>query len=493
MTEQALPQKPVVILGAGCAGLTAAYQLTQKKIPVIIIEKENCVGGLARGILFDGNIYEFGPHIFHSPQADLRHWIQELMGSELISYNRTIKIKFHDTYYDYPLPFLKVLFSFSLLTLFKAVASFLYQTLLSKAYPGEVSTAETVLRRSFGDVLYRIFFKDYIQRVWGIPACRLSPDFARERVPRLGAFPLLDRLQVFFRPREKAPKTGQFIERVEGPLFTTKRGFSPILEKLASEIKMRGGEINLGAHVTKLITDKDVVVSIEYLKEKSLHTISPSAVLSTLPITSLVEMIHPQQNETEWRRSTPTIRFRPLVCVGIHLRRSRVLPASLVYYREYSFNRISDFSYFGFKIQPPGTTQLVAELTCGVEDDFWKNDDSAKRAVVNDLAVEFGIRESEILGTTVYKTEHGYPIYELGYESHLQKSIDLANSFNNLAITGRQGLFKYINSHLVMGLAIQAADQITHKLSHLGESGLTESLGKTKCPEPAVTSIGNVA
>jgi len=146
------------------------------------------------------------------------------------------------------------------------------------------------------------------------------------------------------------------------------------------------------------------------------------------------------------------------------VRRARVLPASFVYFREHSFNRISDLSQFGFEIEPRGSTIVVAEIACQVEDDYWKDDALARRDVVADLVREGLVREDEILQTHVFRSAHAYPVYSLHYEGHRQTLLDAVERMANLETAGRQGRFSYINTHVAMKMGYEAADRLIAKL-----------------------------
>ena len=159
---------PTIILGAGCAGLAAAYRLRKKGRDVVVIEAEDHAGGLAGGIRIQGSVYEYGPHIFHTTDPEILADVKELMGAELLPYKRTIQIKFLGNYFQFPLSIPDVLQKLPLLTVLHAALSFAYWFVRGALVRPEVESSETVLKRYYGDVLYRLFFRDYITRVWGI-------------------------------------------------------------------------------------------------------------------------------------------------------------------------------------------------------------------------------------------------------------------------------------------------------------------------------------
>ena len=156
---------PVIVLGAGCAGLSAAWRLRAAGREVIVIEAEDHVGGLAGGVRIGGSVYEYGPHIFHTTDPEILADIKGLMGADLLPYRRTIKIKFLGSYFQFPLTIKDILSKLPPAMVVKAGLSFAYRFVEGALFRPKVETSETVLRRYYGDVLYKIFFKDYIERV----------------------------------------------------------------------------------------------------------------------------------------------------------------------------------------------------------------------------------------------------------------------------------------------------------------------------------------
>jgi protoporphyrinogen oxidase len=150
-------KNPVVILGAGCAGLAAGRRLREKGVPIVMLELEDHVGGLAGGVRLGGDIYEYGPHIFHTTDAKILADVIALMGSDLLPYERTIQIKFLGNYFQFPLSIKDVLFKLPLTTVAHAALSFMWHFAKGAVMRPESENSETILRRYYGDVLYKIF------------------------------------------------------------------------------------------------------------------------------------------------------------------------------------------------------------------------------------------------------------------------------------------------------------------------------------------------
>ena len=151
---------PVVVLGAGCAGLSAGRRLRELGLPVVVLEAEDHVGGLAGGVRVGGDVYEYGPHIFHTTDASVLTDIKTLMGPELLPYERTIRIKFLGEWFTFPLAISDVLMKLPLTTTIHAGLSLVWHACTGRLFAPAQENTETVLRREYGEVLYKLFFKE---------------------------------------------------------------------------------------------------------------------------------------------------------------------------------------------------------------------------------------------------------------------------------------------------------------------------------------------
>jgi protoporphyrinogen oxidase len=457
---------PVVVLGAGCAGLSAARRLRALGRPVLMLELEDHVGGLAGGIQLGGDTYEYGPHIFHTTDAKILSDVKALMGRDLLPYERTIQIKFLGNYFKFPLSIKDVLFKLPLTTVLRAGLSFVWHFLKGIIVHPGVENSETILKRYYGDVLYKIFFKDYIERVWGVSPAAFSPSFAKERIPR---FNILELLGKALAPLKAAfagggvMKTEGYVEKVEGELWTTRKGFSMICERMAEDLLKQGGELRLGARVTGLKREGARVTAVEYEHGGEKKTVTCSGVVNTLAINEAPKLISPSLGAAV-DAAADSLRFRAIVFVGLKVRRPKVLRASFMYFREQSFNRITDLAHFGFHMNPPGTTLLVAEITCGPKDAIWSDEAAAVEAVISDLVREDVIRRDEVSASHVFRARHAYPIYSLGYEAALKTVLDAFDALENAETAGRQGRFQYVNTHVALRMGLDAAESLDRRL-----------------------------
>jgi protoporphyrinogen oxidase len=463
-------EAPVVVLGAGCAGLSAARRLREAGRPVLIVEAEDHAGGLAGGVRLGGDVYEYGPHIFHTTDAKVLADVKGLMGGDLLPYERTIQIKFLGGYFKFPLSMKDVLFKLPLTTVLRAGASFAWHFTTGAFAKPAVENSETVLKRYYGAVLYKIFFKDYIERVWGVSPARFSPSFARERIPRLNLLEFLDKALAAAKrvlSRGGEARTEGFVEKVEGELWTTKRGFSLICDRMAEDAVKKGAELLLSARAVAVRREGARVTAVEVESGGARRTIACSGVVNTLAINEAARMFSPPL-APEVQAAAAALRFRAIVFVGLKVRRPKVLRASSMYSREHAFNRITDLAHFGFHMDPPDTTLLVAEITCDPADAVWTDEAMAVEAVTADLVREKVLERGEIMASTVFRTRHAHPMYLLGYETALKTLLDAFAGLENAETAGRQGRFQYVNTHIAMRMGFDAADRLDRKLAKIG-------------------------
>ena len=463
-----MDKKIVAILGGGLTGLAAGIYLSRNGFEPHIFEKENQMGGLVGGKIINRNIYEYGPHFFHSNNPNIVNEIRMAVGDDLIDFERTILIKFMNDYFKYPLSVFEVFKKMPKSLVIKAVLELIRANIRSIFKKDKDPSSETLLLNFYGKTLYKLFFKDYIYRVWGMYPDKFSPRFARERIPKISASIFLNKLISPIRTRFSKKKVKDFVENVDGRLFTTKMGYRGINEKLIDEYLKNGGIIHLNSEVNKIILNDNSVNKIFYTennkneKTGSKKEFYCDAVINTLPVTELINMINPEVPQ-DIKKASEELEYRALVFVGILVKKEKVLPVSFMYFREHSFNRIYDSSYFGHDTVSPNTTIIVCEISSSGSDRWWEDDDYCIKKAISDLEREKIIKEKDILETHVYRYRYGYPVYKLGFENNLEIIMNFINDIKNMDTAGRQGLFQYINGHIAIQMGFDAAEKIMDK------------------------------
>lgn len=450
---------PVAVLGAGCAGLAAGLSLVRRGFSVVLLEETSRVGGLAGGVSINQNIYEYGPHIFHTTDPVILAEVKDICRDVILPFEKSIKIKFLGKYFDFPLSVPDVIFKLPFKTVVKASLSLVGHFLVGMvAGKKALVNSEAVLKRYYGNTLYEIFFKSYIKKMWNIEPKDLSPAFAQQRIPRFDFLKFFSNLRDFVGIKsKKAVPTENYVERTEGEQFTTDQGFSLIAEKLSQEFVRLGGRIQLNCKVTQVSV---LAAANRYkVRTESGAEYEVGSVVSTLPINKFPSMIEPALPD-HIIKAASALSFLPIVFVGLLVNKKNVLPASFMYFRDKSFNRVTDLGRFKIKVKPEGATILVAEITCSPTDRFWLDAEYCKSQTIQELVSEGLLSRSDVLEAHVFRTDVGYPVYKLGYESHLQTVLSHLEGLANLYSIGRQGRFAYINTHVAMKMGFETAAQI---------------------------------
>ncbi|MBI4040661.1 MAG: FAD-dependent oxidoreductase [Deltaproteobacteria bacterium] len=467
--------KKIIVLGGGFAGTWAAYNLAVSGHTVFLLEKRPVLGGLSRVCKINQNYYELGSHLFHTDSQPLLDKFQSLFPGEFLEVERFFRIKFNDQFFRYPLTMVDIIRGLGFKTNLQCFVSLVFYLVKGKLKKVKYQTAEDVLIYRFGKKLYTVFFEDYIEKFWGVHPRQLDASFAIRRISRLDVSDFFKKIFVFFQDafkfrRKASPGTtgsqkDKFIEPVVGKLFYNKHGgMHRIFEKLASEIKSHGGHVFTevrGLHMG-VQGERATQVAFECLGEH--HELTCDEVISSIPLSELVKSIQiPQKKDIE--QNLEKIRYRSLIVVGILVKRSSVMPSLLTYYRNLSFNRLTEPKNYGLEIYPKGCTILLAEVSCEKTDRLWQEDDLVKKQVIGDLVRENIIQEEEVLEVHVLKDEHAYPVFLNDYPVHLEQIASWLSQFENIYSIGRQGMFQYVNQHVVMKMAEKVVENINANLT----------------------------
>ena len=290
---------------------------------------------------------------------------------------------------------------------------------------------------------------------------------ARERIPRFNFLELTEKLarSLGFR-RSKRVGTSGFVEKLEGELYTTRQGFSMITDRLSRRLEQDGAKFLYRARVVGLRREGDQVTGVDIEEGGKRRTLDCSAFVNTLPINEAARMVSPALG-ADVAAAADALRFRALVFVGLKIRRPRVLPAALMYFREHSFNRITDLSYFGFEIMPEGRSLIVAELTCDPDRDTVWSDEKLVRDSGSPISKA---RRSSLARRSRRPTFIARAMASRCIRWATKSAGDASPSslrLTNTETAGRQGRFQYVNTHVAMKMGYEAADRLLKRLAHV--------------------------
>jgi len=452
----------IVVLGGGPCGMYAALTLAKAGKKVTLLEKEEVTGGLARGHRRGENFYDLGCHMLHAFDKEIFETIKGIMGEERIEVPLNATIKWAGNFYRYPLQFGDMVKGMPKVMLIRCSVGLLFYQFLNKINPKEPQNAEEALIQLYGKPLYRFFFKDFTENYWGFPTTELSATFITTKMPRLSAVDVLKKALGKFGLKEKQ---GEAVESAlsEETLHYSRNGAEGMARCLAGEIEKLGCRVITNAEVCAIHREGDRIASVTYRDNQEEggeeHTVFCDEVISTIPIHEFV-MASGDLAPEDVLESAAQLRTKPIAVYGLLVNKEKAINSLYIYYRSRCFHRVGEPKNAGLIVRPADHTVLIVETTCEVGDDKWNGDQSFIDKIAADLEDEGICQKEEIVETHVLRTQHGYPVFALGFEPHLKAVQDFVESLENVRSVGRQGGFCYPNMHSAMRMGADAADEI---------------------------------
>lgn len=446
----------VVVLGAGPAGLSAAWKLSEAGWDVEVLEANDYVGGLAHTMSRDGYLFDFGPHRFHSANPAILAEIERLMGAMPTRICKT-QVYFRDKFYTYPLSAGNLLTSLSPTLAAACFVDFLATWVRNKIRPAEDDSFKSWVVNRFGRRLYDVYFGPYTAKVWGRDPSKLAASWAAQRVAVVDLWDLILRMLKIRREDNDfhhSPFKAEF--------YYPERGVGRIYERMAEEVVKNGGRLSLESRVKQVNCADDRVESVLVERDGRLEEIHADYFVSTVPISPLVRSLRPFAPE-DVLGAASQIQFRAMIFLFLELDRATVTDDHWIYFPDVGtvFNRISEMKNFSTEAAPPGKTSLTVEISCDADDDVWNApEDELYRRSVQGLVQAGLIRERDVLGHSFARTRNAYPTYDLKFEANLGKIAYHLASWPNLVVCGRQGLFRYVNQDHAIEMGLCAAEEI---------------------------------
>ena len=449
------PARPVLVLGAGPAGLTAGYLLAKQGKAVIVLESTDQIGGLARTEVRDGYRFDLGGHRFFTKVKEVDELWHEIMKEEFLKRPRQSRIYWNDKFLEYPLQGMDVIKQLGPVELTRCMLSYLWAAIKPK---GREDTFEQWVSNRFGKRLYQHFFKTYTEKLWGVPTDEIRAEWAAQRIKGLSFFSAAR--AAFFGNRGNKIKS--LISEFNYPRY----GPGQMWEQMAAEIREHGGEVRMNAPVTRLRIEDGKVLEVLAGGE----TLEPSHVISSLPLRTTVGIADPHA-PGEVRDAARGLRYRDFLTVSLVIEGTKDLfPDNWIYIHQPGVQvlRIQNFRSWSPWMVPNETDASIGmEYFCFEGDQLWSSSD--------DELVELAKREIEKLGLAkaakvkfgfVVRVHKAYPIYDVEYAERVQTIRRWLSDITNLTQVGRNGLHRYNNSDHSMLTAMRAVDNLVLGTHH---------------------------
>ena len=452
----------VCVIGAGPAGLTAAYCLTKQARPVVVVEKDPVyVGGISRTVNYNGFSFDIGGHRFFSKAKEVVDLWHEILPDDFIERPRLSRIYYDGKFYSYPLKAFEALGNLGLIESAACMLSYA----AAKTFPiREARTFHDWVRNQFGERLFRIFFKTYTEKVWGMSCDEISADWAAQRIKGLDlSVAIINALKRSLRPRRPARAGGPVVKTLIESFQYPRRGPGMMWEAAARKIAAAGGRILMGRDMQRLAFDAERKLwRIEVANaDGECETVTARHVVSSAPVRELVEKISPRPISLFHARE---LRYRDFLTVALMVDRSDLFPDNWIYIHDpaVKVGRIQNFGSWSPEMVQAGMSCLGLEYFCFEGDGLWTSSDADLIALARQECAKVGlIAADEVVDACVVRQPKAYPVYDDAYRDNIAMvRRDLEQSYPTLHLVGRNGMHKYNNQDHAMMTAMLTARNI---------------------------------
>ncbi|HSS40972.1 MAG TPA: NAD(P)/FAD-dependent oxidoreductase [Solirubrobacterales bacterium] len=444
---------PVAVLGAGPAGLTAAYRLVRRGVPVVVFEAGEEVGGLARTVVRDGYRFDLGGHRFFTKSAEVEALWEDLLGPELLVRPRLSRIYWRGRFIEYPLRPADVFAKVGPLELARSLASYARARLRRRA---EAETYEEWVSARFGRRLFGLFFKTYTEKVWGVPTDELRAEWAAQRIADLSVASAL---------RAALPGGGETPKSLIEEFRYPRLGPGQMWEELARRVEGGGGEIRLGAPVEGLEHEDGRLTAVRAGGER----VAVSAAISSIPLRTTAGVAEPAP-PPEVTDAAAGLRYRDFLTVALQIDGEPPFPDNWVYVHDprARVGRIQNFRAWSPWMTPdPRRSCLGLEYFCFEGDDLWDSSDEELVDLGRREVAELGLVDPErVAGGHVVRVPKAYPVYDSEYAGRVETIRRWLDGISNLQQIGRNGLHRYNNSDHSMLTAMRAVENLCDGANH---------------------------
>jgi protoporphyrinogen oxidase len=445
----------VFVIGAGPAGLAAAYELSKKGVFVSVLEKLDQVGGLSRTLKHDDCLFDIGPHRFFTKNDEVRQFYVDVLADDVITVQRLTRILYKNTLFDYPLTPLNVVKGLGFGECAHVICDYALAQTQHLFNPVEARTFEDWVTQHFGRRLHETFFKTYTEKVWGMPCTNISADWAAQRIKSL-SLPQAVR-NAFFKGNGRTT-----VKSLIDEFLFPRLGSGQLYEKLARQVVMNGGRLRTGSKVKRVIRENERIRSVVIENSAGeVDQVDVDFLLSSAPLTELIEMMEPRPPD-HVMASCRSLRFREHL--GVHLKiRGPLFRDNWIYIHSKNVRMARVSNYRNFSPEMAGANDNISPLTAEYfafkDDPIWTSSDEAliALAAAELKSMELIRTEQQVISGFIVRSEKAYPLMELGYEKHISVVKSWLDGFENLLPIGRSGMFKYNNQDHAIATGLLAA------------------------------------
>ncbi|MEO8174338.1 MAG: NAD(P)/FAD-dependent oxidoreductase, partial [Sediminibacterium sp.] len=447
--------KKVAIIGAGPAGLTAAYLLAKGGQQVTVFEKDpQYVGGISRTESYKGYHFDIGGHRFFSKSKEVEDFWTEILGDEMLERPRSSRIYYNGKFFSYPLAAFEALSKLGIFESALCVLSYLK----AKVFPVKNPTNfEDWVVNQFGRRLFNIFFKTYTEKVWGIPCNQISADWAAQRIKGLSLSSAI--WNALFKPKPGKSKD-KVIKTLIDSFRYPKYGPGMMWETCAEKCKQMGVQVimNCGVNHISLANNHWKVDTTDGNSQDGFDY-----VLSSAPMREMIAHVSPRFPEHAFS-SSQHLGYRDFLTVVLICKDEDAFTDNWIYIHDPSVKvgRIQNFkSWSPYMVPDPSMACYGLEYFCFEGDGLWTSSDETLINLAKKEIQQIGLtNENAVVDGYVVRQPKAYPVYDHSYKENVEAVRAALKNYPGLYLVGRNGMHKYNNQDHSMMTAMLAAKNI---------------------------------
>ncbi|HSI33161.1 MAG TPA: NAD(P)/FAD-dependent oxidoreductase [Tepidisphaeraceae bacterium] len=450
------PPGDILIIGAGPAGLTAAYELSRHGVTGTIVEADVVVGGIARTVERDGYRFDLGGHRFFTKVKEIENLWDEMLGEPMLTRPRLSRIFYGGKFYDYPLKPWNALRNMGFFRATACMASYARAKVSPIKSPANY---EQWVTNQFGKKLFRMFFKSYTEKVWGIPCDQIGADWAAQRIKGLS---LGEAVRNALLGQRK--NGGGVVKTLIDSFRYPRLGPGQLWENCTKTLVDRGWRVRMNTKVVGLATEGERVSAVTVrTPDGATETLPAAQVFSSMPLRSLLRGLTPTP-PPDVLAAANKLAYRDFLVVALVIDAPDLFPDNWIYVHEPQVNvgRIQNFKNWSPAMVPdPAKTCLGMEYFVNEGDELWSmNDDDLVKLAYSELQ-KIGLAGGPLEKGYVVRVPKAYPVYDTGYQERLGTIREWVTRFDNLHCIGRNGQHRYNNQDHSMATALIAARNVT--------------------------------
>ena len=437
----------VAIIGAGPAGLTAAYLLAKNNVKVTVLEADPVyVGGISRTATYKGFHFDIGGHRFFSKSKEVNDFWQEILPDDMLDRPRSSRIFYGGKFFAYPLKAFEALTKLGVIKSTLCVLSWMKARVFPVPNP---TNFEDWVSNQFGKRLFNTFFKSYTEKVWGMNCKDISADWAAQRIKGLS---LGSAIKNALFPQRQPKDKSKVIKTLINSFKYPRKGPGMMWEACAEKTKAMGGQIAMGAKVTGCAYDeKNETWALRFQDQQgNVQTLEAEHVISSAPMRELARGLMPPVSERA-KQAADSLKYRDFLTVMLILKERNLFDDNWIYIHDPSVQvgRIQNFRSWSPEMVPdPEKACYGLEYFCFEHDGLWDSSDAELIELAKKELLQIGLaQEGDVVDGCVVRQKKAYPVYDDDYARHVATVRDeIEARYPNLHLVGRNGMHKY-NTH----------------------------------------------